>query len=139
MTGAEEGGKKGHHPFKTCGSCRKAWEQWQDFVLDPAVRLLGFQAIESLPDANLLVFEHKCGSSISLLAKRLRHILPPPGEEDRLPVLFGSDICREHCRLVKDLEACDRPCANSRDRRLAQLLLTMKKARPHKPKHTRTN
>jgi len=135
VTKAEEKEKKGHHPFKTCGSCRKEWEGWQDFVLDPGIRILGFQAVEGLPDANLIVFEHKCGSSISLLAKRLRHLLPGPDEESRLPVLFGSDVCREHCRLIEDLEACDRPCANSRDRRLIQLLLSLRRDRAHKARH----
>ncbi len=136
MTKAEE--KKGSHPFKTCGSCRKIWETWQDFVLDPGIRILGFQAVEGLSDANLIVFEHRCGSSISLLAKRLRHLLPTPDEETRLPVLFGSDECRRHCRLIEDLESCDRPCANSRDRRLIQLLLSMKRDRPHKSRRARS-
>ncbi len=101
-------------------------------MLDPAIRLLGFQAVENLPDANLIVFEHKCGSSISVLAKNLRHVLPITDRDPHLPVLFGSEACREHCRLVEDLEACDRPCANSRDRRLIQLLLQMKRRHPHK-------
>jgi len=139
MTTREPHEKKTRHPFKTCGSCRKSWEHWQDFVLDPGVRLLGFQAIENLPDANLVVFEHKCGSSISLLAKRLRHLLDDHSDRERLPVLLGSDVCRKHCRLIEDLEACDRPCANSRDRRLIQLLLKMRRARTHKPKHVSGN
>jgi hypothetical protein len=139
VTSKDPHDKKGRHPFKTCGSCRKSWEQWQDFVLDPGVRILGFQAIENLPDANLLVFEHKCGSSISLLAKRLRHVLDDQGEREHLPVLFGSEVCREHCRLIEDLEACDRPCANSRDRRLIQLLLKMRRTRTHKTRHTPAN
>ena len=138
MTKADGKDKKGRHAFKTCGSCRKTWEGWQDFVLDPAIRILGFQAVESVPDANLIVFEHKCGSSISLLAKRLRHILPGPGEDTHLPVLYGSEVCREHCRLIQDLEACDRPCANSRDRRLIQLLLEMRR-HAQKSKHSRVS
>ncbi len=140
MTKNEGTEKKSRHPFKTCGSCRKAWEGWQDFVLDPAIRILGFQAVEDLPDANLIVFEHRCGSSISLLAKRLRHLLPAPEEPAHLPVLLGSDICRKHCRLIEDLESCDRPCANSRDRRLIQLLLSMRREHAgKKSRHARVN
>jgi hypothetical protein len=139
MTIKEPHDKKTRHAFKTCGSCRKSWEHWQDFVLDPGVRILGFQAIDSLPDANLLVFEHKCGSSISLLAKKLRHLLDEHGEREKLPVLFGSETCRKHCRLIEDLEACDRPCANSRDRMLIQMLIRMKRARAHKPKRVAAN
>jgi hypothetical protein len=134
MTTKEPHEKK-TRPFKTCGSCRRSWEHWQDFVLDPGVRILGFQAIENLPDANLVVFEHRCGSSISLLAKKLRHLLDEHADRERLPILFGSDTCRKHCRLIEDLEACDRPCANSRDRRLIQLLLKMRRTRSHKTRH----
>ncbi len=115
------------------------WDGWQEFVLDPGIRLLGFQAVESLPDANLIVFEHRCGSSISLLAKRLRHVLPPTEQETHLPVLFGTETCREHCRLIEDLETCDRQCANSRDRRLVQFLLRMKRDRAQKGRRSRVN
>jgi hypothetical protein len=114
-------------PFQNCGSCGKVWETWQDFILDSAVRLLGFQADSRLPDANLLVFEHKCGSSVSVLAKRLRHLLPETDKGMAPPVLFGSEMCGRHCRLIEDLEACDRPCANARDRRLILLFLDMKR------------
>jgi hypothetical protein len=40
------------------------------------VRLLGFQSVVANPDINLLVFEHSCGSTVSILSRRLRHLLP---------------------------------------------------------------
>lgn len=114
-------------PFQTCGSCRERWQEWSDFILDPNIRLLGFQAISGLPDANLLVFEHRCGSSISLLAKRLRHILPVAEAAAEMTSLFGTGQCNQYCRFLDNLEACDRPCANARDRRLILALLNMKR------------
>jgi len=115
-------------PFQKCGSCGQPWDQWSDFVLDPDIRLLGFQAISGLPDANLLVFEHCCGSSISILAKRLRHIFPDAEPETELQNLFGTDQCNQFCRFLEHLTACDRPCANARDRRLIQAVLKMKRS-----------
>ncbi len=114
-------------PFQTCGSCRRQWDQWTDFVLDPEVRLIGFQAFPGLPDANLLVFEHLCGSSISILIKRLRHHFMTPGESTGLDSLFGTETCLGHCRYLEDLEACDRPCINARDRQLIRRLLEMRR------------
>jgi hypothetical protein len=113
-------------PFKECGSCRHTWADWQSFIADPAVRLLGLQAIPGLPDSNLLVFEHRCGSSVSVLALKLRHLLPPADQAVARPVLFGTDTCSGHCRVIENLATCNQPCANARDRRLAVLIAAAK-------------
>ncbi len=112
-------------PFRTCGSCGRAWRTWQEFVFDPALKLLGIQVMDAHPAANLIVFEHSCGSSVSVLASRLRHLLSEP-RRFRWPSLFGTEECRQHCREIENLALCDRPCANARDRRLALLLSEMR-------------
>jgi hypothetical protein len=113
--------------FKECGSCGHAWTDWQSFVLDPAARLLGLQAIPGLPDSNLLVFEHSCGSSVSMFARKLRHLLSTEDQGADRPLLFGTETCSGHCRVIENLATCDRPCANARDRRLAVLIAEAKK------------
>ena len=114
-------------PFQMCESCGSAWSTWESFVLDPAVRLLGLQAVITNPDVNLLVFEHRCGSSISILSRRLRHLLPEPEPGNPPPRLLGTDQCRGHCLRLEDLAACDAPCSNARDRELILLVQRMKK------------
>jgi hypothetical protein len=113
-------------PFQVCRCCGRAWLSWDSFVLDPAVRLLGLQTATANTDVNLLVFEHGCGSSISILARRLRHLLPQPEPDVPLPRLMGTDQCRGHCRRLEDLAACDAPCINARDRELILLVQRMK-------------
>jgi hypothetical protein len=113
-------------PFQICGSCKHAWNRWDTFILDPAVRLLGLQAVPTNPDYNLLVFEHRCGSSISILTPRLRHLLPEPEPGEPTARLLGTDQCRGHCQLLEDLEACDAPCSSARDRKLILLVQRMK-------------
>lgn len=115
-------------PFQICGSCRCTWSTWDRFVRDPAVRLVGLQSSISLPDANLLVFEHGCGSSISILSKRLRYLLPEPEPGDPPARLLGTEQCRGHCLVLGDLELCDAPCSNARDRRLILLVQQVKRA-----------
>ena len=66
-------------------------------------------------------------SSISILARRLRHLLPEPEPEETPALMFGTEPCPGHCRRLSDLEACDNPCANARDRRLILLVLRMKR------------
>ena len=112
--------------FQTCGLCKRAWPTWDSFVLDPAVRLLGLQAVVTNPDFNVLVFEHRCGSSISILTRRLRHLLPEAGPDAPPVRLLGTDQCRGHCLLLEDLEACDAPCSNARDRQLILLVKRLK-------------
>jgi hypothetical protein len=110
--------------FKRCATCGSAWAAWDDFVLDPAVRLLGLQVVAGSPDFNALVFEHRCGNSLSVLAPRLRHLLPEAERE--APTLMGTDQCRGHCRFLEDLAACDAPCGNARDRKLILLVERLK-------------
>ena len=112
--------------FQICGSCKSEWSTWDSFVLDPAVRLLGLQAFIEQPDVNLLVFEHGCGSTVSILSRRLRHLLPEPEPGDPDVRLMGTDQCRGHCLRLEDLEACEAPCSNARDRKLIQLVQRMK-------------
>jgi hypothetical protein len=114
--------------FQECGSCKKTWETWKDFIADPEVRLLGFQGSDRYPDTNLLVFEHRCGTSISVLAKRLRHILPKEKQKLELPILYASENCNQYCNKIENLKACDKPCINARDRQLIMMILKMRKA-----------
>ncbi len=114
-------------PFQMCGSCKRAWTTWESFVRDPAVRLLGLQSEIAIADVNLLIFEHGCGSSISILSRRLRYLLPEPEAGAPTVRLTGTAQCRGHCRHLGDLEACDAPCSNARDRKLILLVQRMKK------------
>jgi hypothetical protein len=113
--------------FRVCGACGHVWQSWEEFVRDPGVRLLGLQAITDLPDANLLVFEHRCGSSVSVLASRFREFLPDSQDFSDRPSLRGTDQCSRLCLHLDNLQQCDKPCINARDRRLILRLLEMKR------------
>ena len=113
-------------PFQTCGSCKHVWPTWDSFILDPAIRLLGLQPVLVNTDFNVLVFEHRCGSSVSILTPRLRHLLPEPEPGDPPASLRGTEECRGHCFRLEDLEACDAPCSNARDRQLILLVKRLK-------------
>jgi hypothetical protein len=115
-------------PFVACGSCRAAWPTWKDFVTDARVRLLGLQAMLRVPDANLLVFEHGCGSSVSVLTSRLQHLLPPDPHPE-WPSLRGTAECAGHCLSLADLLQCERECRNARDRELIRIVQRMQRER----------
>lgn len=112
--------------FQACGACKRRWPTQESFLLDPAVRLLGLQAVAHDSDFNVLIFEHRCGSSISILTPRLRNLLPGPGPDEPAARLIGTEECRGHCRTLADLEACGAPCSGARDRMLLRIVLRMK-------------
>lgn len=112
--------------FRTCGSCRQGWPTAAAFLGDTTITVLGLQVAEHLPDANLLIFEHGCGTSVSVRASRLRFLLPDPAEGADLPSLYGSEECQGLCRRLEEWKTCDRRCVNARDRQLLQLVLRIK-------------
>lgn len=129
MTAVADGGSiRGlvaeQHPargFRVCGACRTSWSDWDEFVADPGVRLLGLQAVLGLADASLLVFEHRCGSSVSILTRRLRYLLPLDGSE-AWPSMRFTEQCPGHCYSLPDHLQCDQHCLHARDRRLLTLI-----------------
>jgi hypothetical protein len=112
--------------FQRCGSCGHEWPTFETFTLDARVRPIGVQIVPDRPDLNVLVFEHACGSSVSVRASRLRHLL---GREEPTvrPSLFGTEVCNGHCRLIENMKSCDQPCANASDRRLLLLIAAAQK------------
>ena len=112
--------------FRTCGSCRQGWSTAAAFLGDATITVIGLQVAEHLPDANLLIFEHACGTSVSVRAARLRFLLPDPADGADLPSLYGSEECQGLCRRLDEWKVCDRPCVNARDRQLLQLVLRIK-------------
>jgi hypothetical protein len=113
-------------PFKICGACKVEWPTWESFVVDPTVKMLGLQAVVTDPDINLLVFEHDCGSTVSILSKRLRHLLPDAPPDAPTTRQLGTETCRGHCLMLADLAACDAPCSNARERDLVRIVQKMK-------------
>lgn len=99
----------------------QTWDTWESFVADLEVRLLGLQALPSVPEASVLIFEHRCGSTVSVLTKRLHHLLPDDSSAD-LPSLYGTEECALHCFSLADHSKCDLPCSLSRDREILALV-----------------
>lgn len=116
-------------PVRICGSCGQQWQYWHDFLRDPRVRILGIQVVPNMPQANLLVFEHSCGSSISVLASKLRHLVDAPDPPPGTPCLYATEACGQECRRIENLAYCNRHCRNTVDRQLAILINSIKRGR----------
>ena len=112
--------------FRACGSCGTEWMTPQDFLHDRRLLLIGLQVAAHRPEANLIVFEHACGSTVSVLTSRLGPLDPEAGAGGDFPDRYGSEECRGLCRQLDEWSSCDRPCVNARDRRLLQSVIALK-------------
>lgn len=111
--------------------CGRSWETREQFLEDPEVRLVGLQVVGDLPDANVVVFEHRCGTSVSVLARRLHDLLGPVADDEwPLALLYGTADCHGLCTELSNLDGCDRPCRNAYDRRVAAWIARMFERRP---------
>ncbi len=115
--------------FRSCGSCGRRWATLQELLDDSDLTLIGLQVAEHRPESNLIVFEHACGTSVSVLTERLRALDPDAAARADLPDRYGTDACRQLCQQLDEWSVCDRPCVNARDRRLLQAVIRHK-ARP---------
>jgi len=101
----------------------------REFLDDPALLLVGLQVAPHRPESNLVVFEHRCGSSVSVLTHRLRAVLPEAEAGAGSPDRYGTDECRGLCRQLDEWSACDRACVNAGDRRLLQAIIVRRSPR----------
>jgi hypothetical protein len=106
--------------------CGHRWATREQFLEDPTIRLVGLQVVGNLPDANVVIFEHTCGTSVSILAKRLHDLLGPVAPDEwPLALLFGTKDCHGLCTDLANLDGCDRPCRNAYDQRLTAWIARM--------------
>ncbi|NJD17899.1 MAG: hypothetical protein FIA95_01235 [Gemmatimonadetes bacterium] len=116
--------------FKVCGSCRRTWHTWEEFVTDPEVRLLGLQSRASVPEATVLVFEHFCGGSVSILTHRLHHLVPGHPAAG-WPSLRDTDRCPAHSLDISDHRRCVERCRHVLDREIVAIATALQATRKY--------
>jgi hypothetical protein len=113
--------------FRICGSCGRRWSSVVEFLDDRELSVVGLQVAGHMPEVNLMIFQHACGSTVSLLTARLRLLLPLPGASVTVSEdLFGTDRCRELCLDLGNWSTCELPCINAADRRLLKAVVDRK-------------
>jgi hypothetical protein len=109
-------------PFKICSNCGAEWATLNDFLNDPAIKLIGYQAnFCDLPNG-LFLFAHQtpgCGTSLGLYVSGFLKITARP--------LFATSTCRpktcpERCLHQDDLNPCPELCECSWVREVMQII-----------------
>lgn len=113
-------------PFKKCPLCGKIWQERSQFLSDPEVLLIGYQAHFVYPEKGLILFEHhtkNCGTSLAIPVKNFEDLYD--GEKyDEL--LFGTDDCPGYCLVKDNFEKCENRCRVAFAREIVNLIHSKK-------------
>jgi hypothetical protein len=111
-------------PFKRCSKCGDLWLRTSDFLADPMVVFVGYQASwEQL--FGLFLFNHvRCGTTLSVPQTAFASLSPKPELADSGDLLAAQ---REFCLARKDDKPCPPKCACEYVSHIAHLAVTWPK------------
>ena len=94
-------------PFKRCKLCEADWATREDFLRDPQIEIIRYQAFLDAPSQGMYMFNHTpCGTTLAVKVAYFEDLHDGPVYSERLT---ETDSC--HCPKVDDLNPCDRPCS----------------------------
>jgi hypothetical protein len=110
------------NPFKICTKCEFTWRDIDDFLKDPAICLVGFQANIEETEPGLYLFNHipvenPCGTTFSMDVETFFSLYKGTMFKD---LKFKSPECEGHCTRVEDLSRCPAECKNAVAREIMQ-------------------
>ncbi len=110
------------NPFKICSKCAYTWRVRDDFLRDPFICLVGFQASFKETESGYYLFNHilegnKCNTTLAVEVEAFLSLHKGTMFTD---VKFESPLCEAHCTRVEDLSQCPVECKNAISREIMQ-------------------
>jgi hypothetical protein len=96
--------------FKQCSACGRKWKTRTEFLRDPELCLVGYQANFLQLEAGFVFFNHDavdCGTTLAVQAGAFRDLYDGPIFEYQYR---GEPDCPGYCLDREELAACDLPC-----------------------------
>jgi hypothetical protein len=94
--------------YKTCPVCKKNWADREDFISDPQIKLLGYQANFNVLTLGIILFNHEiCRDTLALEVADFQDLYKGPIYRERLT---GSETCPEYCVHECELKPCPQKC-----------------------------
>ena len=96
--------------FKHCKVCGERWADIFTFIVDPHLKVDGYQACFYDPDLGLVLVTHtadECGTTLAIRVGALRALYDGP---EQLQRHTGREECHEYCLQHNILEECDVDC-----------------------------
>ncbi|MEI6211836.1 MAG: hypothetical protein WCR06_09450 [bacterium] len=111
-------------PFKKCTCCPVKWQTRDDFLSDPEVELIGYQAHFEDLKAGLLLFNHACQTTLGIEVESFQDLYQGPIFEKRRT---SETDCAGFCQHQADLRLCPKLCECTYVREILQIVLKWKK------------
>ncbi|MBU0909257.1 MAG: hypothetical protein KKA54_05745 [Proteobacteria bacterium] len=105
--------------FKQCPACRTTWFDYTDFLADPCLQLIGYQALFENLTKGLFLFNHSCGTTMSITVEALQHLYSGPVYTERV---IGSKKCPGLCLVKKETGPCPAECDCAYVRSIMQIV-----------------
>ena len=110
------------NPFKICSKCGYTWKVMDDFLIDPFICLVGFQANSKETEYGCYLFNHilegnRCNTTLAVDVGVFLSLYKGTLFTD---VKFETPLCERHCTRVEDLSQCPVECKNAVAREIMQ-------------------
>jgi hypothetical protein len=112
--------------FKTCPKCGFKWLTRDQWLRDPALKLIGYQVNFKALKTGILLFNHTCRTTLALQALDFEDLYTGQIFIERAT---GSDECPGHCLHQDDLRPCPARCECAYIRHILQLIRNWPKDR----------
>ena len=104
--------------FKQCGLCNEIWMNYNDFLSDPQLKLIGYQASFDELETGLFMFHHTCKNTLAIPTRDLTCLYDGPIFQERAT---GTDECPEYCLQQYNLDPCPVECECAYVREVLQI------------------
>ena len=105
--------------FKKCRNCGFEWPSRQDFLDDPMLEIVGYQAHFEELTAGLFLFNHSCHGTLAVPAGHFKDLYDGPVFTQRAA---GTKECPGHCLHEDDLDLCPVHCECNYVREIIQTI-----------------
>ncbi len=106
-------------PFKKCQPCGFEWDSRDDFLGDPNMELIGYQANFDELETGLFLLNHSCHATLAIQASEFRDLYDGPVFAARAT---GSDECPGYCLRKNELRPCPTECECAYVREIIQVI-----------------
>jgi hypothetical protein len=108
------------HMFKVCSMCKFDWQNELSFLRDAGVSYYGYQVFTEKLEEGLFLFEHACGTTLSVFVESFLDLYNGPVYEKSL---MGTKECPGYCLDEKETRLCVNECNCAHVRHIMQKLL----------------
>jgi hypothetical protein len=112
--------ESGGGEFKQCSMCGRVWHSRSEFLADPEIKLVGYQAFHPDPVLGLFLLNHlACNTTLAIKAGEFEDLYEGPIYSDRLT---GSEACPDYCNSTDELRPCPNKCECAFVREILQVV-----------------